>query len=46
MMHLSQPRRIVLWAVLGLLAALLCYSGVRGYLSVEMLLNFADLFYC
>ncbi len=46
MIRMSQTRRAVTWAVLALIAALLCYMGFRGYLSSDMLLNFANTFYC
>jgi hypothetical protein len=46
MMHMSQTRRAVIWAVMAALAALLFYAGFRGYLSTDMLLNFANTFYC
>ena len=46
MILLSQTRRMLIWAVMALIVALLCILGVRGYLSTEMLLNFANLFYC
>jgi uncharacterized membrane protein len=46
MMHLSQARRAVIWAILAALVALLCLVAFRGYLSSEMLFNFANMFYC
>jgi len=46
MIRMSQTRRAVTWAVLAVIAALLCYVGFRGYLTHEMLLNFANSFYC
>ena len=46
MIDLSQPRRALTWAVLAAFIALLCLLGFRGYLSGEMLLNFANLFFC
>ena len=46
MIRLSQTRRAMIWAVLALIAALLCFVGFRGYLSAEMLFNFANFFYC
>jgi hypothetical protein len=46
-MVLSSPtRRALTWALLAAILALLCLLGFRGYLSSEMLLNFANLFYC
>jgi len=41
-----QARRIVMWLILMVLTALVSYAGFRGYLSPEMLINFANSFYC
>jgi hypothetical protein len=46
MVHFSQTRRALIWAVMAALVGLLCVMGFRGYLSSEMLLNFANMFYC
>ena len=46
MVHLSQTYRAVIWSVLAVIVALLCLLGFRGYLSTDMLINFANLFYC
>ena len=46
MIRMSQTRRALIWAVLALVVALLCFVGFRGYLSTDMLLNFANAFYC
>ena len=46
MMQLSQTSRAVIWAVMALIVGVLCFMGFRGYLSAEMLFNFADAFYC
>ena len=46
MIHLSQTRRALIWALMAVIVALLCLLGFRGYLSTEMLLNFANAFYC
>ncbi len=46
MIALSPKRRVIAWTLLGLFTALLCYFGFRGYLSAEMLMNFANAFYC
>lgn len=43
---MSESRRIVLWVVLGALAALLTYIAFRGYLSPDFLLGFANAFRC
>ncbi|UCF74927.1 MAG: hypothetical protein JSU71_11780 [Betaproteobacteria bacterium] len=44
--RVSQAKRIVLWLVLGALAALLTYIAFRGYLSPELLINFSNAFRC
>jgi VIT1/CCC1 family predicted Fe2+/Mn2+ transporter len=46
MVHLSQTRRALIWSVLAVIAALLCLLAFRGYLSGDMLLNFANTFLC
>lgn len=46
MMQLPQTRRALIWAILALIVALLCFVAFRGYLSSEMLFNFANMFYC
>jgi len=43
---MTQARRMMMWLILTVLAALLSYAGFRGYLSPEMLFNFANSFYC
>ena len=43
---MSQVRRIVMWLMLIVLAALVSYAGFRGYLSPEMMFNLANSFYC
>lgn len=45
-MRVSQAKRIVLWLMLGALAALLSYIAFRGYLSPELLINFSNAFHC
>lgn len=44
--RMTQWKRILLWLVLLALAALVTYFGIRGYLSPEMLFNFANSFSC
>ncbi|MDH3315851.1 MAG: hypothetical protein OEN48_09445 [Betaproteobacteria bacterium] len=44
--RVSQAKRIVLWLMLGALAAFLSYVAFRGYLSPELLLNFSNAFHC
>lgn len=43
---MTQARRIMMWLMLIVLAALVSYIGFRGYLSPELLINFANSFYC
>lgn len=42
----SDTRRLVKWLVIALLAAMAGYIAFRGYLSPEMLMNFANSFVC
>ena len=39
-------RRVLMWIVLSVLAALLGYFGFRGYLNPELLFHFANSLYC
>ena len=41
-----QTRKILVWAMLAALAALVAYFSFRGYMSADMLFNFGNLFYC
>jgi len=41
--RMNQAKRVLLWL---LLAALVAYFGIRGYLSPELLFNFSNSFYC
>jgi cytochrome c oxidase subunit IV len=43
---LSQARRLLLWLMLIVLAALVAYFGVRGYLMPEMLFLFSSTLAC
>jgi hypothetical protein len=43
---MTQTRRIVMWVLLALLAAIVSYAGFRGYLSPELLINFSNSFSC
>ena len=43
---MTQTRRILMWLMLFVLTALVSYVGFRGYLTPEMLFNFANSFYC
>ena len=39
-------RRVLMWLVLSVFAALLAYFGFRGYLNPELLFHFANSLYC
>jgi len=43
---ITEARKFLVWVVLAALAALVAYVGIRGYLSPELLFNFANSFYC
>ncbi|HXF66019.1 MAG TPA: hypothetical protein VNK67_04880 [Burkholderiales bacterium] len=43
---MTQRLRILMWLMLIALAALVSYAGLRSYLGPELLLNFANAFYC
>ena len=42
----TQRRRLVMWIVLSVFAALLAYFGFRGYLNPDLLFHFANALYC
>ena len=42
----AQRRRLVMWIVLSVFAALLAYFGFRGYLNPELFFHFANALYC
>jgi hypothetical protein len=44
--HMTQAKRVMLWVMLAVLAALLAYGAFRGYFSPELLLNFSNVFTC
>ena len=44
--RMNQGKRILLWVILTVLAGLVAYFGIRGYLSPELLFNFSNSFYC
>jgi cytochrome c oxidase subunit IV len=44
--RMKQGQRVLLWLMLTVLAALVTYFGIRGYLSPELLFNFSNSFYC
>ena len=41
-----QRRRMLMWLVLSVFAALLGYFAFRGYLTPELLFHFAGQWYC
>ena len=43
---MAQTHKFLVWALLGILTALVSYFGIRGYLAPELLLNFANTLYC
>ena len=43
---MTQISRILMWLLLIALGALVSYVGFRGYLSPDLLINFANSFYC
>ncbi|MCC7486870.1 MAG: hypothetical protein IT529_18000 [Burkholderiales bacterium] len=43
---MSQNCRVLLWLLLAGLAALMTYVTMSGYLTPDMLFNFANAFYC
>lgn len=43
---MTQTQKILMWLMLIVLASLVSYIGFRGYLSPELLINFANTFYC
>jgi cytochrome c oxidase subunit IV len=42
----AQTRKLLVWALLGALAALVSYFGFRAYMAPELLLNFGNTLYC
>jgi hypothetical protein len=41
-----QRRRVAIWLLLAVLAALIGWFGFRGYLNPELLFHFANSLYC
>jgi hypothetical protein len=41
-----QRRRVAIWLMLAVLAALIGWFGFRGYLNPELLFHFANSLYC
>lgn len=46
MMGLRERRRMLMWLMLSVFAALLAYFGFRGYLNPELLFHFANSLNC
>ena len=44
--RITRWKRVLLWLILAVLAALVAYVGIRGYLSPEMLYGFSNFFSC
>jgi uncharacterized membrane protein len=44
--RITQARRALLWLMLIVLAALMTYVGIRGYLGADLLFNFSNSFTC
>jgi hypothetical protein len=42
----SPQRRLVMWLVLSVFAALLAWFGFRGYLNPDLLFHFSNSLYC
>jgi hypothetical protein len=45
-METAQRKRLLIWLLLSVLAALVGWVGFRGYLSPELLFHFANSLYC
>ena len=45
-MGTAQRKRLLMWLLLSVLAALVGWVGFRGYLSPELLFHFANSLYC
>ena len=41
-----QARQLLVWVLLGVLLAYLCYASFRAYLGPDFLIGFANLFSC
>ena len=39
-------RRVIVWMILAMLAALVTWFAFRGYFTAELLLNFSSAFNC
>ena len=42
----AERRRLAMWLVLSVFAALLAYFGFRGYLNPELLFHFGNSLHC
>ncbi|MES2563178.1 MAG: hypothetical protein V4637_10670 [Pseudomonadota bacterium] len=45
-LNVVQMKRLAVWVMLGVFAALLGWLGLRGYLNPELLFHFANSLYC
>jgi hypothetical protein len=45
-MGTAQRKRLAVWLMLSVLAALVAWVGFRGYLNPELLFHFANSLYC
>ena len=44
--RMTQAKRLLLWAMLAVLAALVATIAFRGYLGADLLFNFSNAFWC
>ena len=44
--RMTQAKRVLLWVMLAVLAALVATIAFRGYFSAELLFNFSNSFWC
>jgi riboflavin transporter FmnP len=43
---MTQSQKMLMWAILAALAALMTYLSFRAYLGAEFLISFANSLYC
>lgn len=43
---MTQSRKVLMWALLAALAALISYVSFRAYLGADFLISFANALYC
>ena len=44
--RMTQAKRVLLWVLLAVLAALVATIAFRGYFSTDLLFNFSNSFWC